>query len=124
MQAERLVMAHRGALENPTNRFEKIQLEPDADWNPDEEVLPRTQFLADHSQTAIAYNDSPDISFTTSLNPYRGCEVAFTAMRVRRMSFLAFPPGSISRARSWSNSMHRSFCARNYRRRNGSRKPS
>ena len=74
MQAERLVTAHRGASENPTNRFEKIHLEPDADWNPDDDVLPRTQFLVDHSQTAIAYNDSPDIGFNASLNPYRGCE--------------------------------------------------
>jgi DNA repair photolyase len=74
MQAERLVTAHRGALDNPTNRFENIQLEPDTEWNPDEDVLPRTQFLIDHSQTAIAYNDSPDIGFNTSLNPYRGCE--------------------------------------------------
>jgi DNA repair photolyase len=74
MQAERLITAHRGALGNPQNRFEKIHLEPDEDWNPDEDVLPRTQFLEDHSQTAIAYNDSPDIGFNASLNPYRGCE--------------------------------------------------
>ena len=74
MQAERLLSAHRGAPENPANRFEKIHLEPDADWNPDDDVLPRTQFLVDHSQTAITYNDSPDIGFNASLNPYRGCE--------------------------------------------------
>ncbi len=74
MQEERLLSAHRGAPENPANRFEKIHLEPDADWNPDDDVLPRTQFLVDHSQTAIAYNDSPDIGFNASLNPYRGCE--------------------------------------------------
>lgn len=74
MQAERLLSAHRGAPENPANRFEKIHLEPDADWNPDDDVLPRTQFLVDHSQTAIAHNDSPDIGFNASLNPYRGCE--------------------------------------------------
>ncbi len=74
MQAERLATAHRGALENPKNRFEKIHLEPDAEWNPEDDILPRTQFLVDHSQTAISYNDSPDIGFNTSLNPYRGCE--------------------------------------------------
>jgi DNA repair photolyase len=66
--------AHRGAAENPPNRFEKIQLEPDADWNPDEDCLPRTQFFKDHSRTVIAHNDSPDIGFRSSLNPYRGCE--------------------------------------------------
>jgi DNA repair photolyase len=66
--------AHRGAPQNPANRFEKIQLEPDPEWNPEEDVLPRTQFLVDRSQTAIAYNQSPDLDFTASLNPYRGCE--------------------------------------------------
>ena len=74
MQAEKLISAHRGAAENPPNRFEKIFLEPDADWNPDDDVLPRTQFFKDHSQTVIARNDSPDVGFQASLNPYRGCE--------------------------------------------------
>lgn len=36
--------------------------------------LPRTQFLPDHSATLITYNDSPDVGFHASLNPYRGCE--------------------------------------------------
>jgi DNA repair photolyase len=74
VQVEQLISAHRGAPENPANRFEKIHLEPDAEWNPEEDVSPRTQFLVDHSKTAIAYNDSPDIGFDASLNPYRGCE--------------------------------------------------
>jgi DNA repair photolyase len=74
VQAEQLISNHRGALENPPNRFEKLHLEPDEDWNPDEDVLPRTQFFVDHSKTVIAHNDSPDIGFTSSLNPYRGCE--------------------------------------------------
>jgi hypothetical protein len=79
VQIRQIISAHRGAPENPGNRFEKIHLEPDADWNPDEDdggrpQGPRTQFLVDHSQTAIAYNDSPDIGFGASVNPYRGCE--------------------------------------------------
>ena len=74
MQAEQLASAHRGAPVNPANRFEKIHLEPDADWNPEDDVLPRTQFLVDHSKTAISHNDSPDVGFSASLNPYRGCE--------------------------------------------------
>lgn len=64
----------RGAAGNPANRFEKIQLEPDADWNPEEDPLPRTVFLKDHSNTIITYNDSPDVGFEASVNPYRGCE--------------------------------------------------
>jgi DNA repair photolyase len=64
----------RGAESNPPNRFEKIRLERDEDWNPEEDPLPKTMFLRDHSQTIISYNDSPDISFNASLNAYRGCE--------------------------------------------------
>jgi DNA repair photolyase len=74
MQSDSLIAAHRGALGNPANRFEHLQLEPDADWNPDEDPLPRTQFLRDLSASIIAYNNSPDIGFDASVNPYRGCE--------------------------------------------------
>ena len=74
MQPEQTISAHRGAAQNPPNRFEKIHLEPDVEWNPEEDPLPRTQFLKDTSKTIIAYNDSPDIGFEASVNPYRGCE--------------------------------------------------
>jgi DNA repair photolyase len=78
VQTEKLISAHRGAAENPPNRFEKIHLEPDADWNPADDADggpgSRTQFFKDHSQTVISRNDSPDVGFQASLNPYRGCE--------------------------------------------------
>jgi DNA repair photolyase len=74
MQAESLIAAHRGALGNPANRFESLRLEKDIDWNPEEDPLPRTQFLKDRSASIIAYNNSPDIGFDASVNPYRGCE--------------------------------------------------
>ena len=64
----------RGAAHNPPNRFERIHLEPDADWNPADDPAPRTQFFRDASQSFINYNDSPDIGFEASINPYRGCE--------------------------------------------------
>src|SRR5256714_1824107 len=64
----------RGAAANPANRFEKIELERDADWNPEEDPLPRTVFLKDHSSTIITYNNSPDVGFEASINAYRGCE--------------------------------------------------
>ena len=64
----------RGASGNPANRFEKIHLEPDEDWNPEENPQPRTQFLRDRTGTIISYNDSPDVGFEASINPYRGCE--------------------------------------------------
>jgi len=64
----------RGAADNPPNRFEPIQLERDADWNPEDDPLPTTQFLHDRTQTILNRNDSPDIGFEYSINPYRGCE--------------------------------------------------
>jgi DNA repair photolyase len=64
----------RGAAGNPPNRFASVSLERDLDWDPTADPAPTTEFLADHSQTVITYNDSPDVGFTASLNPYRGCE--------------------------------------------------
>ncbi len=64
----------RGAGSNPPNRFEKIHVERDADWDAERDPLPRTQFFKDHTTTLITYNDSPDVGFEASINPYRGCE--------------------------------------------------
>jgi len=64
----------RGAAGNPPNRFVPLHLERDTDWDPSEDPAPRTQFLRDASKTFINYNDSPDIGFEASINPYRGCE--------------------------------------------------
>ena len=64
----------RGAASHPANRFERIHVEPDADWDPEQDPLPRTQFLRDRSSRIVATNDSPDVPFDASINPYRGCE--------------------------------------------------
>jgi DNA repair photolyase len=69
----------RGAAYDPPNRFEPLELVPDgdtldADLAGDELPLPRTRFLRDTTRTIIARNDSPDVSFSASINPYRGCE--------------------------------------------------
>lgn len=64
----------RGAGLNPTNRFEKISLEKDSEWNPDDDSPLRTEYYRDTTQSVINYNDSPDVGFEASLNPYRGCE--------------------------------------------------
>ena len=65
----------RGSNINPANRFEALHYELE-DWcEPETESRPlRTQFLVDDSQSIISYNNSPDIGFDASLNPYRGCE--------------------------------------------------
>jgi DNA repair photolyase len=64
----------RGASANPANRFEQIHLERDEEWNPAEDVAPGTAFYKDSTGSIINYNDSPDIGFEASINPYRGCE--------------------------------------------------
>lgn len=84
----------RGASFNPTNRFESVSLERNEDWNPEEEPAPRTQFLRDLSQSVITYNNSPDIPFTASLNPYRGCEHGCAYCYARPFhEFLGFSAG-------------------------------
>ncbi|MFL5812819.1 MAG: PA0069 family radical SAM protein [Bdellovibrionia bacterium] len=68
----------RGAGGNTPNRFEKVYCTPDADVTQvsEEEIFPspRTQFLDDHTRTILTENNSPDIGFRYSINPYRGCE--------------------------------------------------
>jgi DNA repair photolyase len=64
----------RGAGSNPANRFEPIHLERDSDWNPADDPSPSTQFFRDATRSIINYNDSPDVGFEASVNPYRGCE--------------------------------------------------
>src|SRR6516165_10551736 len=64
----------RGSAGNPANRFESIRYEPDPEDDPTERPSPRTQFFRDSSRTIIATNDSPDVGFSASINPYRGCE--------------------------------------------------
>ena len=63
----------RGAADNPKNRFERIEVQPDLDELEGEEPRPETVYLRDHSRSIIARNDSPDIGFDASINPYRGC---------------------------------------------------
>ena len=68
----------RGASGNPANRFEKLhmELEPIEPGDPEAEERPRTptQFFRDGTHTIIARNNSPDVGFERSVNPYRGCE--------------------------------------------------
>jgi len=68
----------RGASFNTPNRFETLHLEP-IDVNSDPasgsgDGRPKTVFYKDTSKSVLSKNDSPDIPFTYSLNPYRGCE--------------------------------------------------
>src|SRR6185295_18763409 len=67
----------RGAGINPEGRFEKEQRESyDDGWDtPEEELAPlKTQVTIERVKSIISHNDSPDIGFTQSINPYQGCE--------------------------------------------------
>ncbi len=67
----------RGAALNPANRFERLSAGPfapeDTPEPGDVRTVP-TAFFRDSSRSVLSKNDSPDIPFTFSLNPYRGCE--------------------------------------------------
>jgi DNA repair photolyase len=67
----------RGAVGNATGRFEsEVRVAFDDGWGSlDEEPLPLdTTYTRDSARSIIARNDSPDIPFDRSINPYRGCE--------------------------------------------------
>jgi DNA repair photolyase len=68
----------RGALSNPPGRFDRQQFAAvDDGWYQDEvpESIPTT-LEPDRAREVISTNDSPDVPFEQSINPYRGCETA------------------------------------------------
>src|ERR1041384_3618852 len=67
----------RGAVSNDAGRFEPVVKEAiDDGWGSLDEPLPpfATTVQAEPARTIIARNQSPDIPFDQSINPYRGCE--------------------------------------------------
>jgi DNA repair photolyase len=66
----------RGTTANPPNRYEPlhVELDPDPDEDVERSTGTPTVFYRDASRSILAENDSPDIGFRFSLNPYRGCE--------------------------------------------------
>jgi DNA repair photolyase len=71
----------RGATFNPENRYRRENREAvDDGWTPppteeaDEAPPPKTTVTIQNARTIIARNDSPDIPFDRSINPYQGCE--------------------------------------------------
>ncbi len=65
----------RGTRLDPPNRFERLHVERDAadETESDSHAQP-TELYRDTSKAILAENDSPDVGFRFSLNPYRGCE--------------------------------------------------
>jgi len=66
----------RGVTVNPSGRFEPTRrIEEDDGWSGLDAPAPlRTEVVLEKPRTIITRNDSPDISFDRSINPYRGCE--------------------------------------------------
>lgn len=65
----------RGALSNEASRYAgwRREAEPAEPWE-EPARHPATEIRPDAARTVISRNDSPDVPFTQSLNPYRGCE--------------------------------------------------
>src|SRR5438094_1846225 len=76
----RAVIRGRGASWSPANRFEKLHIDHNdldaVNVDPGTDVRRRvaSQYFYDASTSVITRNNSPDVGFETSLNPYRGCE--------------------------------------------------
>ena len=63
----------RGTILNPSSRFDRLSIDPDSEAGVEDGGV-RTEFLKDTTRSLITRNDSPDIPFEFSINPYRGCE--------------------------------------------------
>ena len=84
----------RGASHDVTNRFERLTYELDLEHCDPDQPAPATQFYRDASRTILASNDSPDVGFEFSINPYRGCEHGCIYCYARPShEYLGFSPG-------------------------------
>ncbi|MXX89178.1 MAG: PA0069 family radical SAM protein [Boseongicola sp. SB0677_bin_26] len=86
----------RAAGTNPGNRFESHVREPFHDGWPGEDDLPplRTEVSIERPRRVITRNNSPDIGFSRSINPYRGCEHGCIYCFARPThAFLGMSPG-------------------------------
>ena len=87
----------RGAINAPQGRFEREAREAfDDGWTvEDEATSPReTTVTEERARSIISKNDSPDVPFTHSINPYRGCEHGCIYCYARPShSYLELSPG-------------------------------
>lgn len=87
----------RGAVSNASGRFERAgRVALDDGWDNLDAPSPplRTLMFRDTTRTIIARNDSPDIGFDRSINPYRGCEHGCTYCFARPThAYLGMSPG-------------------------------
>ena len=93
---KRVAHKGRGAVSNASGRFDAHSHEAfDDGWDSEaEESRPQTQVQIDTSRGILATNQSPDVPFDLSLNPYRGCEHGCIYCFARPThAFLGLSPG-------------------------------
>ena len=86
----------RGARSNRSGRYEPEAREAfDDGWDEEDEPKPlRTELTAEAARKILSYNDSPDIGFDRSINPYRGCEHGCTYCYARPAhAYMGLSPG-------------------------------
>src|SRR4051812_3564015 len=87
----------RGAQTNASGRFESLKHEAfDDGWTEADAQPPKlkTTLSIDRARTILSRNDSPDIGFDRSINPYRGCEHGCIYCYARPThAYLGFSPG-------------------------------
>jgi DNA repair photolyase len=87
----------RGARSFIQGRFESVAREPFNDgWTPDEppEAELKTEVAIERARSILSHNDSPDVGFDRSINPYRGCEHGCIYCYARPShSYLELSPG-------------------------------
>ncbi len=114
----------RGATYAPQGRFESEAREAfDDGWTADDELpSPReTQVTEEKARSIISRNDSPDVPFTQSINPYRGCEHGCIYCYARPShSYLELSPGLDFETRLYAKVnavelLRKELAARNYR---------
>ncbi len=93
----RLQRKGRGAASNPPCRYDRATAVPlDDGWGSLDAELPplETTVQVDATRSIIATNDSPDVPFDRSINPYRGCEHGCVYCFARPThAFLGLSPG-------------------------------
>ena len=113
----------RGAARSPEGRFESLvhTREDDGWFPPEEEGKPRTTLSVDHARRVISRNDSPDVGFSSSINPYKGWEhgCAYCFARPTH-SYLGLSPGLDFETRIFHkpdapDRLERELSARNYK---------
>ena len=89
----------RGTTRNPKPRFDRFEFvpataDPTTTDAPRPEPPPKTTLIQENARTIITTNDSPDVPFDQSINPYRGCEHGCTYCFARPThAYLDLSPG-------------------------------